>query len=358
MPEQAEIEQIISYFEVEINGSLLSPEQMLDVHAITYSDEINTPAMFEFHVSIGHGDTQELKYIDADLFKEGSEVKIKMGYEGGTQEMMTGEITGIEPEFTEEEALTMTIRGYSRLHRLCRGRMTRSFKKMKDSQIAEKIAQENGLTAEVEDTKITHPYIFQNNLSNLDFLLERAQAIGYELSVDKKKLNFRKSAETASPVAELSFGENERTLREFNPRLSTAFQLTNVEARYWDTKSKKEVVSSAKVGDETTSMEGKNSGPSVSDSIFGEAKIIIGNLDMTSQAEAENIAKAKYNQHALNYISGEGLSIGTPEIKAGTVVKLNGLGERFSGSYYISASTHTIEDGIYMTSFSVRRNAS
>lgn len=357
MPEQQELEQIIDFFEVTINGNSLSPEELVDIHAVTYSDEIDTPAMFELHVAIEHGETQELKYIDTELFKEGGEVKLKMGYGSGTQEMMTGEITGIEPEFSESEILTMTVRGYDRLHRLCRGRMTRSFKQMKDSQIAEKVAQEINLSAEVADTKITYPYVFQNNISNFDFLLDRAHKIGYEIFVKGKTLYFRKPAVTESPVAELDFGDISKNLIEFYPRLTTAFQLTEVEARYWDRKAKKEVVSTAKVGDELTIMEGQNSGASVTNSIFGKSKTIIGNLDMMSQAEAENIAKAKFNDHAMSYIIGEGICIGTPEVKAGTLIKLKGLGERFSGLYYVTASTHTIDDKGYLTSFNVRRNA-
>ncbi len=354
MPEQIKSERIVPYFEVEINGSKLTPEQMIDVYAIEYSDELDTAAMFELHVSIWDGETQGFKWIDDDLYREGGEVKIKMGYVDDVHEMMIGEITGIDPEFSEEQALTMTARGYSRLHRLSRGRMTRSFKEMKDSQIAEQIAQELGLSSQVEDTKIIHPYIFQNNLSNLDFLLERARAIGYEIEVEGKKLYFRQSRATVSPELELQYGQ---TLVRFSPRLTTALQLTEVEARYWDRKAKKEVVSTAKVGDEATTMEGQTSGAAVTDSAFGKARTIIGNLDMTSQAEAENIAKATYNRQAMQYISGEGLCIGTPEMKAGIVVKLTGLGERFSGLYYVIASTHSIDDRGYMTSFCVRRNA-
>ncbi|MCP4403746.1 MAG: phage late control D family protein, partial [bacterium] len=207
MPERIDSERTIPYFEVEINGSKLTPEQIVDMYAIEYSDELDTAAMFELYTSIWDAESQGLKWIDGDLYQEGGEVKIKMGYADNIHEMMIGEITGLEPEFTTEQAATMTVRGYSRLHRLSRGRMTRSFKEMKDSQIAAQIAQELGLSSEVEDTKIIHPYVFQNNLSNLDFLLERARAIGYEIEVEGKKLYFRQSRATVSPELELQYGQ-------------------------------------------------------------------------------------------------------------------------------------------------------
>jgi phage protein D len=352
MPEQSE--RIVPYFEVKINDNNLTPEQRVDVYALEYSDELETAAMFELHVNMGSGETQGLKWIDDNLYREGGEVKIKMGYGDDLHEMMIGEITGIEPDFTETQALTMTIRGYSRLHRLSRGRKTRSFKDMKDSQIAEQIAQELSLSAQVEDTGAIHPHVFQNNLSNLDFLLERARLIGYEIDVMGKTFYFRKSQTTASPGLELQYGQ---TLLRFAPRLTTARQLTEVEARYWDKKAKKAVLTTAKVGDESGLMDGQKSGASTTRSVFGTAKTIIGDRDLTSQAEAENLAKAHYNQQVMSYISGEGLCIGTPGVQAGRVVKITGVGKRFSGLYYVTASTHSIDDRGYLTSFSVRRNA-
>jgi phage protein D len=61
---------------------------------------------------------------------------------------------------------------------------------------------------------------------------------------------------------------------------------------------------------------------------------------------------------ALGYIRGEGLSIGEPKLRAGIVVKIEGLGERFSGLYYVTSTEQrfSTKKG-YQTRFAVRRNA-
>jgi phage protein D len=62
---------------------------------------------------------------------------------------------------------------------------------------------------------------------------------------------------------------------------------------------------------------------------------------------------------ALTFISGEGVcSVGHPDLRAGTVIKIAGAGRRFSGPYYLTSTTHTItaKQG-YRTTFTVRRNA-
>ncbi|MBF8277359.1 MAG: phage protein [Candidatus Brocadiaceae bacterium] len=77
---------------------------------------------------------------------------------------------------------------------------------MKDSDIASSIASEVGLSPDVEDTGTVYPYVFQNNQTNFEFLLERAWRIGYEMLVDDKTFIFRKSQEDKSPQLTLQYG--------------------------------------------------------------------------------------------------------------------------------------------------------
>src|SRR5690242_19986722 len=100
---------------------------------------------------------------DAELFREGNAVKIAMGYVDDLQDMMEGEITQISPNFPESGMPTITVTGHSRLHWLHADQKTRTFQKMTDKEIAEKIAQEAGLEVKAEDTQVRHDYIMQPN---------------------------------------------------------------------------------------------------------------------------------------------------------------------------------------------------
>ena len=52
---------------------------------------------------------------------------------------------------------------------------------------------------------------------------------------------------------------------------------------------------------------------------------------------------------------GQGQAAGIPDLRAGTTLKLNGLGKRFGGEYLITEATHTIDDGSYLTEFSCQQ---
>ena len=71
------------------------------------------------------------------------------------------------------------------------------------------------------------------------------------------------------------------------------------------------------------------------------------------------MAKAGYNAEALSFVSGEGVCYGRADLRSGKVVKIEGIGQRFSGNYYLTSVRHryTPQRGYY-SYFNVRRNAS
>jgi phage protein D len=92
--------------------------------------------------------------------------------------------------------------------------------------------------------------------------------------------------------------------------------------------------------------------------IFGASGSTLVRAPVQSQGEADQVAKQHFAEMALGYVRGDGVCIGDPRMRAGIVVKIEGLGERFSGLYYVSATEHafSIKKG-YRTRFAVRRNA-
>src|SRR4029077_11110865 len=97
-------------------------------------------------------------------------VEIAFGYRNETFASLSGEITGLEPDFPEAQAPTLTIRGYDRRHRLMRSRRSRSFTNCKDSDIASQLASDANLRPRVEDSGVTLPYVLQHNQTDLEFL--------------------------------------------------------------------------------------------------------------------------------------------------------------------------------------------
>jgi len=297
---------------------------------------------------------RELTWSDSALFKAGGQVEVQLGYVNALHPLFKGEITGLEPEFCADDVPTLTVRGYDLRHRLMRGQHTRSFQNVALSDIAAQVAQAAGLTPNVTNTRVKLDYVLQHNQSDLVFLQERAREIGYEVVVDDKTLYFRPPKLGAQPTLTLS---READLIEFWPRLTTLAQASEVAVQGWDVKQKAPIASQAKAGEEAVNM-GDVSGPTAARSAFGASTLTTVTRPVASKDEADALAKGMLANMALAYVSGEGVCVGTTDLRAGTVVKIEGLGKRFSGDYYVTSTTHSYRPSQgYRTGFAVQRNA-
>lgn len=297
-------------------------------------------------------------------FKEGQEITLELGYTGeggGMTKMLVGEVVGVEVDFREHDSATFTVRGYDKLHRLSRGRKQRTYMNMKDSDIAKQIAGEMGLGADVDDSGKIHDHVFQNNLSDIDFLYSRARFINFEMDVEDDTLKFKRPQMQNGGGTTYKWGEN---LKRIRFSMSTAQQVDEVQVRGWDPATKKEIIGRATSGDELSKMGGNQTGSQAQAGQYGGGKRmqVISNVPLTDQEMADNIAKARFNELAMNYLTGEAEVEGDMSIKAGSVVSFEGTGAQYDGDYYVVSAVHNLRPGNgpgtgYTTRFQFKRTA-
>jgi phage protein D len=348
---------LVPSFKVVINGTPLPAAAASHVVSVTVDEDPGLPGMFAMELVGSEDQNQDIPFIDDEaLFSLGNVVELKMGYGDDTDTLMIGEITGLEPEFGVSRLPNLVVRGFDRLHRLQRGRKTRTFTEQKDSDLASQIANEAGLTPDVIDSGVTHAYVVQANQTDLEFLRGRGARINYEVAVSSRTLLFKPARNASSALFTL---RPDNGLLEFYPRLTSSGQANEVNVRGWSVKAKDTLVGQSRTGDEVSSMGGRQTGPAASQSAFGAAARTLSHWPVDNQAEADQIAKAQLNEHALAYITGEGACQGRTDVHASVVIDIQGIGQRFSGPYYVTGVSHQFSSaGGYRTHFAVRRNAS
>jgi phage protein D len=114
------------------------------------------------------------------------------------------------------------------------------------------------------------------------------------------------------------------------------------------------IIGRATAGSELSQESGKKPASQACPTV---SKRIITNVIVTSVNHANAIAKSALNNASASFIEGTVESIGIQQIKPGVNIKLEKMGKRFSGKYYVLETTHTINDNGYKTSFKVSRNA-
>ncbi|MFN8499771.1 MAG: VgrG-related protein [Anaerolineae bacterium] len=326
MADQTHVGQI----SVKVEGALIAQDAVGDLLEVVVDHTLHLPSMFTLRLH-----SYDMKWLQDPTFREGKKVELLLG-ERPPIKVASGKIVGLEPDL-EQGAPSLVVRGYDLLHKLYRGRHRRSFLGVTDSDLATKLAAEAGLTpGNIDSTSEVHEYVFQNNQTNAEFLLERARRIGYEVWVEDTRLHFRKPTPNGSPVR-LKWGE---TLMSWRPRLSTAEQVNEVEVRGWDPQKKEAVVGRAVRGKGAPEIGIAQPGASIAKEAWGEAKIAIVDRFVRSPSEAEKHAQAALDEASSTFVEAEGTCTGNGDIVPGRQVQIEGVGGRFEGMYYVTQVTH------------------
>ncbi len=346
----------VTGFQIRLGGETVSER---DLEAWVVEQDVNQPDMCVVTLH-----DMEHKYSnDVEL---GAQLEVKVTKERGEEKLFTGEVVGLEPIYKAGGESLCVVRGFNRLHRLLRGRHSRTYVDQTDKDIAEAVANENGLRAECDSTPNQYEHVYQHNQSDLEFLRERAARVGFEVMVRDRVLHFRKPRRDVDSGLELKLNAPQAPMPmlSFSPRMSSAGVVGKVEVRGWNPVEKKEIVG---VYEGSRSPLGNDPGYDKAKDAFGETVTYRVDAPIASVAEAEALAGARFFELSMDYITGEAQCLGHPELAAGKVVKIvvnpDRDDDRFNGKYRIAGATHRYGHGGpgggggYITTLRVRRDA-
>lgn len=375
-------------FEIRIANQQLPRDVVRDVIEVTYEDNIEKVDSFSLTINNWDATERRPKYTGpeeapesgsdasrlATLFDPGKELQVHLGYQGQNQNlrlMMTGYITTLEPSFSESSAPTLTVRGLNVLDRFRRRQYTWAWQRprdrTKDSEIARQLSRapddragRPGLDIEVRTVKeaeaLEEPQacVFMNNQYPILFLMERARRRGYTVFIGEETVNgraqrylhFGPSPSLRDVTYELEWG---RSLTQFRPTLTTTKQLKKVTVRGWNRRTNRPIEGVAEL-----SQSELNSDLHALAREAGREEVITDQPVHTVQ-EARQLAESILRRQLQDFVKASGATVGLPDLRAGRAMMIKGSGYRFNGRYFITQTTHTINDSGYRTTFSARR---
>lgn len=327
------------------------------LESITVSETLDAISMFTLKFAELSLTTAHQVWLSPEnflTFDIGTQVQIQMGFGNALEPLIIGEITALEPDFTDQTA-NLTVRGHDLRHRLSRGSKNRVFSNKTDSDIAQAIALEHNLMTKIEQTTTQLDYVRQTWQTDLAFLQSRVNQIGYEMGMDLQTFYFRPRQFKKPKQFTLDLVRDHLTL---SLRISTMNQVGAVEVPGWDATQNQPFIGRASAGSEGSTMGGTLTGTQQSVQKFGSTTQVLPDQEVSSQEEADQAAQSQLNQIALDYLSVDGSCSGYPKLRPGTVIELTGIGSRFSGLYYVNRADHKLSQSAgYTTSFSLNRNA-
>ncbi|WP_419694216.1 phage late control D family protein [Mesorhizobium muleiense] len=355
-------------FLVEVEGEVLDPQTHGDVVELKVVMDMDNMTSFDFTINNWDDDKVSFKYSDSSVFDVGKRVHVLMGYAGKLLPMVSGQIATMSPHFPESGASTLTVGGLDGMFRLrdrkpAEGEVTK-YENMADWQIAEFIAQRNGLKSKVTQTGQIYDEVVQKNQDDATFLMERAKRIDFDCYIrtdpisGEGVLHFEKPKDgrdsSVIRVYQFVWGEN---LVSFNPTINLSRQVGKITVRGWNDRTKQAIVVTAEAKDlpQAGNTQGGASGPQTAEKSMEGKHDVVVDAPVNSEEEARWLAYSLLAERAEQFITGTGQAIGLPDLRPGDNVEMKGLGSRFDGPYYVTKVEHVINESGYRTQFDVRR---
>jgi len=377
-------------FAIKIDNAGLPPDVLRDVMQVSYGDNLKEIDHFELTINNWDSAKRCFKYVGSEtpeslkrntpdtalyhLFDPcNKKVTIELGYLDELQPMMVGNFTTLEPSFPSSGGPTLAVRGLNVLHQLRRKQYTYSWTGKSDSQIAENIATltdkqtghkrfpvpiKTDTNAKAKETPLD--YVAQENQYDVDFLFQRARIEGYVVVVqdsnstgsgNAQQLYFgpSQSSGTRDVTFQLEWG---RSLVEFRPTLTTANQVKSVTVHGWNRNTKQPIVETATLDDPRLN---RNKDLYELLQKCDPREEIVVTEPIFSNKQAKDRAFAILSDRQKEMVKASCTTVGLPDLRAGRKVVIRGVGSRFSGTYFVTDTTHTIGSSGYITKFNARR---
>jgi hypothetical protein len=196
--------------------------------------------------------------------------------------------------------------------------------------------------------------------SDFDFLAHIARENGWEMLVDHEgplgglQLRFFSPADHLSPDASLKWG---RDLIEFTPRITTVGQIAGISIPLWIPSIKTEFTVSVGWDWDRQSLDLSISpgfGMPTAQGSADDSQFTLVDRPVTL-ADAPRTILGELLPRLNRRLTGSGSTVGDGRIRAGGVLRLEGLGERFGGLYRATSVTHSLDTGGWRTSFEARK---
>ena len=186
------------------------------------------------------GDPAQGKFpiSDTSFFEPGSEIEIKLRYEGGTdQSVFKGPVVRHSLE-ADRNGSRLVVGLKDAAVKLTGIRRSAVYNAQSDSEIVKKILGEAGIKAgTIADTTANNGQVVQFYSTDWDFIVSRADALGYCVAIDDGAFSVKDLDVSGSPVMKFDWGISDIFDLEFEADAS--HQFAAVESQAWDAKDLK-----------------------------------------------------------------------------------------------------------------------
>jgi hypothetical protein len=329
-----------------------------------------------------------LRWLDDDVMRLDTPIELWLGYSPEEPErIFAGEVVGSQAAFPSSGIPTLTVIAQDRRTRLAAASPSRWFgvkipqigiMPLPDVAVAPLLAVEHGLlptldplgallsaalgavetVAAVDDPTMRQRIVRkQAGETSLDLLKRIAAENAWEIIIDHQAspgglvLSLMSPGGHLAPDVTLRYGHS---LLDFTPRVSTVGQIARITARVWIPSLRVELTISVGYDWDRQALDVQIA-PGFGLPFGEKAKEVIFLDEPLSPANAARVVLGKLLPRLNRRITATGSCVGNAAIRAGHVLRIEGVGETYGGLWRVTSAVQTVDSAGWCTTFDVRK---
>ena len=276
-------------------------------------------------------------FLDDSIFEIGAKVEISAQNNNKLEVVFSGILMNISLSINNEIGENfIELKCFSNVFKMNIAKKSSCFLNKSDADILKSIVSSYGLSASVGSMAIKHEFIYQNNLTDWEFINIRADLYGYVVSVEGDKVVIDKPKKnTSSSVANL---EN---IVSSNLELDSCSQISSFEAKIWDIKDQSCKPVKSDTGNENSFGSKKSS------DIVSKSGNQVGNLlsDSFKEDEIKGVLNGTIGLNRYYKIHGYLVLLNNVSLKHNSLLKIDKCGKIFNGNGYVSSVQYSYSTG-------------
>ncbi len=287
--------------------------------------------------------TRTFPALDSDAFAPGAKVSISVRVDERTTALFSGLVSRLRME-VRAGAPRLVVECKDEAWRLTRPRRSAVYPESSDADaVGAILARAKVKRGELSGDAVIHPQLVQYDVSDWDFILARAEAIGMAVTVKDGALSMRPWAVAGAAALTVELGLD--AVNDIELELDTTTQPESVEAIGWDLPQGALTEPAAAT---LFDLAQGDVDPADAAGALGLGLTTLAHLAPLPAAELRAWASANLARERLAMLRGR-LTIGGAALEPLDLVELRGVGARFAGNAVVSGVRHVVEANAWST---------
>jgi phage protein D len=297
---------------------------------------------------------EQLLYLDGEIIDFGVEIKVAMGRASEPLTVFTGKISALGLALEQGAGPRVQVFAEDKLMELRMARRFKTYEDVSDADLVRQIAGQHGLRADASAAGPTMKLVQQWNQSDLAFLRDRARRLAADVWVDDGVLHMATRDQRTANKLTLIQGND---LIALEIRADLAHQRSSVKVGGYDDSARDAIDEEADAGAASAEAGGGRTGIDVLRPALGEfASHHVRDVPLKDD-QARAWGKAGLLRRARRFVSAHGVTIGSPAMTVGSLLRLERIGRLFEGDgYYVTRVSHSFDTVVgFRTAFEAER---